>query len=1180
VADEVVRRLTVSATSTGIDDVTGKMKTLAGATVALAEVTDASAKRALSAEAAYNRQTLALDPAARAQASIEKATKTANAALAQGIITQDEHSKRVQTITDKYTTQVGAGAALGKITQSLQFQMAAMAGGLGLTGQVLSAFGPWGFAAAVGLGVVTSGLNFVSDASHALAQKSKEIFEFSEAVGLTTSQFQALKAEAGKFGIDSEALAKGLSKFTAGFDSLRLGSGQLLTDINKINPALADQMKQTTDSATAFTLFGKAVAQTDDIFQRNALLKAGLGKGSAQYGAFFASSPDVNALSIAFAAAGKGIDENLINKLRQLQIEIDKTNSVAKTIFASTFGTSTLEAELTYAKTLLEISKTFKLITEMNFPNWLNDSATYAGKLVLQLTPLGTIVSGLILLKGLVSAGAAAYDSKPVSMANYQSPSNSYSSFQKSNVVPEPTGSKTLEALSAESKNLTAVLGSAATPAQKLDAAIKALGVTAKDTGVSASDLAKGVAALKFDDAVAQQNAYNAAMGVATPLTDLLIAKKQALAIANRNGAGLTKEEIANQIRLTAEQYNGVGAIKAQSDSISVQAAAVHMGAGAGAEYTAVQTKLNEAIRNGNPLEAEQETLLRRTAAALGAKSQAAASDGAASQALFDRQTMFMSGTEQQIAAIQKQLHGDAWQSFMNDGLSSTLRLNAGLKELQTDVVSFGTDLSHGLTQGLSLMNSLSAAAKNLGSKLLDTGLNSLLTTGMNSLMGSGTGAAALSAGGTSAAAAITAACTAGGAALAAGGTTAAAALGSGGTVAGAAVTTGGTAAGVVLDASGTATGVVVGAGGATAGAALTAGGTAAGLALWGPIAALAAIVAGGALSIFGGGSSSKGQQQYQADLATQQKVAQTNSDASLRRWQDQQAAALAGTDQNTLQGQLAAFDSSSQQQRLDEAHKGNGAIVELEQMLAAQRLAIVKKSNDAIAKTMNDFLNSVKTGSQSILSPADQLAYEQNLFNKQLSGAQHGNASDLNALTTTASALLTLAQNFYASGTGYADVYKNVTEAITSIASSPGQSVTADSGITHTADTVANIGYMTDGAYSNPQNVGYAAGGLVLNGKYGVDSVNARLAGGEHVTKASSVNAATRSSLDYINRTGKTPGNDNSELARILTQGFNGQTQVLSEKLDMIAERVKRVEDTTRQTNNQRRVPGTQKAA
>jgi hypothetical protein len=113
------------------------------------------------------------------------------------------------------------------------------------------------------------------------------------------------------------------------------------------------------------------------------------------------------------------------------------------------------------------------------------------------------------------------------------------------------------------------------------------------------------------------------------------------------------------------------------------------------------------------------------------------------------------------------------------------------------------------------------------------------------------------------------------------------------------------------------------------------------------------------------------------------------------------------------------------------------------------------------------------------------------------------------------------------------------------------------------------------------------ADGGIVGNGTFNKDSVVARyanggsiaLAGGEAVTRASSVNANTIGALNHINKTGKIPASDNSEVVRVLTQGFNGQTRELSNKLDMVAVRLKSLEDTTRQTNNKRRTPGTKAA-
>ncbi|WP_312222564.1 TIGR02594 family protein [Rhizobium rhizoryzae] len=71
-----------------------------------------------------------------------------------------------------------------------------------------------------------------------------------------------------------------------------------------------------------------------------------------------------------------------------------------------------------------------------------------------------------------------------------------------------------------------------------------------------------------------------------------------------------------------------------------------------------------------------------------------------------------------------------------------------------------------------------------------------------------------------------------------------------------------------------------------------------------------------------------------------------------------------------------------------------------------------------------------------------------------------------------------------------------------------------------------------------------FAGGGMVGNGTYNVDSVLARyagggniaLAGGEYVTRATSVNSRTAPVLDHINRTGTMPDQDTKALQSMVT--------------------------------------------
>lgn len=60
----------------------------------------------------------------------------------------------------------------------------------------------------------------------------------------------------------------------------------------------------------------------------------------------------------------------------------------------------------------------------------------------------------------------------------------------------------------------------------------------------------------------------------------------------------------------------------------------------------------------------------------------------------FQQQTAFLSSVDQQIASVQKNLHGDGWKNFMNDGLAAATRTASAMREL-------GSALESNITSGL-----------------------------------------------------------------------------------------------------------------------------------------------------------------------------------------------------------------------------------------------------------------------------------------------------------------------------------------------------------------------------------------------------------------------------------------------------------------------------------------------
>jgi hypothetical protein len=1126
--EEVVRKLTITATNSGFDDTTNKANALADSISNVAEVTDTSSRKALSAQAAYDKQTNSVVDGAAAHAKYTSAVKVATNELNQGGISQDQYAARLKLLKEKYGETAEKAGTFTKAIDGIKERLSEFESKAGVTGQVLSSFGAAGAAAAIGVGILYEAFSKLGELATEQGQWARQLTQTAETLNLTTTQLQALNEVASQTGVSNETLSTSLNRMQVQLSQLTQGGGTLFDALSKGNKTLRDQLSVTKDSAEQINILARAYANASTEQQK--LITRGLGRNGqgAQIGRVLTGINSAGGVEGAVAAnAQDNIATDQIKKWDELSKAIAGATEAASHNFGSIFTTQILTSQKEWAERWLEVSrwaKEFFLSDDLKkILDWVPSPATLLGLAKMVPGPVGMATR----------LGSSAYDAassiKPGSLTHSRDFDSTFATnFNPGNLQRTPEGptapdniTPSLGVQAADAAKLVTQLGAAATAQDKYTAA--RLAAVAASSGGEAT-MTKDIAARVIENAGLERStalhaAHNSALGGAATVEDVLAAKHDQLNKLQQQGANLTPRQIAAQLALTRAQTDGTQSIDVQTAAEKVKIATVGMSEQAALAYSTAQNEINRQLAAGRSL------------------------------ADINVVGIINSANAYASAATKAKTFKEAFDFA------------------KSSVSGFATDLIHGLTQGKSLMESLSAAATNLATKVLDASINKLIDLGGNALMGAASGAgsgAALTTGATSAAAIMQAGIAAGVTTLVTGATTAAAILAGGGAEAGVGVDVGTSLGGAAL----------VTAGGVT-GTTLVTAGVATGAAINGPVLALiGAIVAATAL-VFLGGSNHK---QDEADARARQAVTDRNQridDATTRSGSYDRDALTVGIDQSTLKGQLQAFDQQASWQRLDELKKGNGAVLALERDLAAQRQSIIEKANKAIEKSLEDFLESIKTGSSSILSPGDQLAYEQSLFNKQLAGAQGGNEDDLNSITKTASTLLGLAQAYYASGVGYADIYKSVVDSITGLESSSLNTSTLAANTNLTPVNASDIGH----------TAGYADGGYVGNGTYGRDSVmatyagggNIALAGGEHVTRANSVNAATRPALDYINRTGK--ADNNGEVARILTQGFNGQTQVLSDRLDEVIASVKRLESTTKQSSNQRRVPGTDKA-
>lgn len=306
------------------------------------------------------------------QREVEKATKSAADAVKYYGVSQDQANATIKRTSDHYgqlATRAREGAVaqsmLGKATTGLQAQMTTLASGGGGVAVFLSSLGPWGMAAAAGVGLVSAAFAEAKRTAELLAKEADTLTNASEVTGFSTDKLQALSMEAAKHGVSMEQASTAVVKFTTAWADARDGSGDMLKKLREIDPALATQIQRTKDSATAFELLTQAIRKADtagDVSTRNALARAAGGKGGVQ--AFVGLSAGISdaggfdTLTKGAKEAGRVIGGELLTEIDNIKDELDSTKKTADLLFGVIGAKPILEADLAWQKMRIEIAKT------------------------------------------------------------------------------------------------------------------------------------------------------------------------------------------------------------------------------------------------------------------------------------------------------------------------------------------------------------------------------------------------------------------------------------------------------------------------------------------------------------------------------------------------------------------------------------------------------------------------------------------------------------------------------------------------------------------------------------------------------------------------------------------------------------------------------------------------------
>lgn len=677
--------------------------------------------------------------------------------------TKAEFAATSNAITGHTQAVIGGSrvmAAFQKATSGVSGQLTAMAAGAGPVGTFLSALGPWGLAAGLGLTALASAFAYVREQAERMGNGAIEIRGFTAATDLTVANISALKRGASEFGVSGDTIMVAFERLTAGIQDARRGAGPLYEDVQRVNGALAEQLKNASSTGEAITILAHAIQQAGDASAKADLSKGMFGRGGAVLAPVMTKIGESGSLE-NFTRGLKDASVQLdpvINRWAQMQAQIDQTEKRAKNILAAIVTEDGLRATLAaaqameriaiatdkFARTREGLSGTQKFFADMAAgsaaehgidPDVVNKNmADFASKQRVAPEALASwekYDAELGKVPALADASARALDGTANTVKKLQDAA---------------------AAASTQQQTMLTFLGSGATFAEQYQGRIKAIATAYQDhkTGADkANDAeakllktrAEGAAALEKEASILATR-IGLVGGLAT-VTDAMTQKEMELRKAAQQGVTLSPARLAQVRAYTEATALGTLAIQTQTDAQRIEAATIGMMADKSAAYKAEQEKLAEFARKGETLSDARAAALHREAVALGEATLATNNKRLADQNMFDRAQLGRTPTDQTAFSALRTAGIDP-ASDIGKARLEEIRFNEALKEggqIAGDAFKgMASDLRHGTDAGKAFLNVLDRiidkALEAMSNKLIASALGGL--AGKFSLSGNG----------------------------------------------------------------------------------------------------------------------------------------------------------------------------------------------------------------------------------------------------------------------------------------------------------------------------------------------------------------------------------------------------------------------------------------------------------
>jgi len=357
--EEAIKRLVFEFTTKGESDVVAAVSAVDKATAGLTVTSQTQEKSAVSLEGRFASLERRFGTTQGQADQYNKIQKDVNKALEQNPALQDRANEVLAAASERFTQAHSAAGALNAVLDAGRGAALGYAAGIGPIGAVLGSFGPWGIAAAAGIGLVVNALDYMSEGAKRAGDEASHLKQFSDVTGLTVTQVRGVTQAGAELGIGTDQVSSSLEKFTFQLDAARKYGGPLYDEIRDINGGLAVQIASTRSSSDALDLLARAYNSTTDATTKAALARAAFGKGGATSGVLLGAIDDAGGVDAYSSSVQKaiGVTDEWNKRTAALRNENKSLESDLALIKASIYTEDTLERQKRFLQTEIEIAK-------------------------------------------------------------------------------------------------------------------------------------------------------------------------------------------------------------------------------------------------------------------------------------------------------------------------------------------------------------------------------------------------------------------------------------------------------------------------------------------------------------------------------------------------------------------------------------------------------------------------------------------------------------------------------------------------------------------------------------------------------------------------------------------------------------------------------------------------------